>query len=475
MKNKQYHKATGLILLGLLLLFGCKRDQLQPAPPSLLSTYHGTDKMVLQVIDQLQQPANRAILAELEKQGSINWQYKALFSSRFIKGYTLRFALGSSGNYLDAEIDAKTGEIKLFTKEMQLQKDQQVKQHFKNSRLKQGNGTLSSECVFFVFFEIHNIDILSPDDWETVIRLLLCDYLAVVGGNLYVQEVYVGSSNYLIIVAPSGTTAEQVEMDLRPDNHPLGDFIDVESLSVIGGCEDENGTIIQDIPPITWEPQNFPVFNEYDNSYTEWRALVPDCEIIYDPGRRSFIVKILRVYGHVYTRIRTGGSRDPSVYPPQTESEAIEAITSMKNYLTEKRGLWHTVAATKAHEAYHYEEYKAFNSYYWPLVAACINKIAVPASGNNVADMDLAQSQLLQVLSIFDGITEAQEDITKLSDVPGERPYQAGQAVLNQTIIAVQQLAASKGWTVPQGITPVPSNISVPPFQPTFTFNCPFF
>lgn len=472
MKTKQYHKATGLILLGLLLLFGCKRDQLQPAPPSLLSTYHGTDKMVLQVIDQLQQPANRAILAELEKQGSINWQYKALFSSRFIKGYTLRFALGSSGNYLDAEIDAKTGEIKLFTKEMQLSKDQQVRQHLQNTRLKQGNGTLNDECVFFVFFEIHNIDNFSPDLWESIIKILLCDYLAVVGGNLYVQEVYVESSNYLIIVAPSGTTAEQVEMDLRPDNHPLGVYMDVESISVIGGCGDENGTVIQDIPPITWRPTTV-ISTETGKSQT----LPSDPIINATPFKTGGFWKIKINFITVAVRmiIRTGSFRDPYYDPPQSAYEANEAINEMSDYFS-RGGIyengWSTVDATKAHENYHFTEIKAIYEHYWPQMAACLNSVQLPVSGNDEADKALAETRVKQIAGSLKGFyIEYQKT---LSDGAGGRPYAAGQLELNKAITMVKQRANANGWWTTGGPTIPNVDISNPTYQPFIPFNCPF-
>jgi len=119
MEKLHLTKKMGMVLLAMAMLWSvaCKRDQLPPGN-SLLNSYRGTDKMVLKVIGALREPANQTLLADLEKQGNINWKYETLITSRFLKGYTLRFATGSDG-YLDAEVNAETGTAKLFSKQMQ--------------------------------------------------------------------------------------------------------------------------------------------------------------------------------------------------------------------------------------------------------------------------------------------------------------------------------------------------------------------
>lgn len=400
MKNKQYHKATGLILLGLLLLFGCKRDQLQPATPSLLSTYHGTDKMVLKVIEQLEQPANQAILAELEKQGSINWQYKALFSSRFIKGYTLRFALGSSSNYLDAEIDAKTGEIKLFTKEMQLSKDQQVKQHLQNTRLKQGNGTLSSECVFFVFFEVKDYGNIDSANLERVVKYMIANYYSRLGETVFFEPIY----NYLIVLAPSGTTAAEVEMDLKYHSHQFGDFIDVESLSVTSSCGELNESGDDpNIPTYVWIREVNPTrplrFGIYGSVNRESVTLMVGC---YKDGNVwRAVLKELVGYYSVQAQLIGDVKEVTGIGGNTTATNYCQQITDLKSFGFNEYDMpaqWYMLGAVIAHERVHVHSLQPSLDQSAREIRATLDNITVPFTGQSYSE---AKDQINSLVSLF--------------------------------------------------------------------------
>ena len=152
-KTKPTKRAIMVMFTMLLLCLGsCKRDPFLPPMPNVLNSYRGTDKMVLQVIEALKAPDNKELLTELEKQGNINWEYKALITSRFLDGITLRFATGINGDYLDAEVDAQTMAVKLYSKQQQEQRDAMAQQAF--NKRQAGKSTQAGVCTYNINFEV---------------------------------------------------------------------------------------------------------------------------------------------------------------------------------------------------------------------------------------------------------------------------------------------------------------------------------
>jgi hypothetical protein len=169
------------------------------------------------------------------------------------------------------------------------------------------------------------------------------------------------------------------------------------------------------------------------------------------------------INGNATLAIATAGSTDPSTNPPTTEADADAAIIDMQGYLARGgRGLWQTVAATKAHEEYHYSELKCASEHYWPDLQQCFyNNFKVPFT--SYTDKESAKAALL-ALNPYAKLNEMNFDAhayaVRMGDGPNDPPLQRGQEVLNQAIIAVQALATTNHWTVTSGTTTV--NVPAP-------------
>jgi hypothetical protein len=164
-------------------------------------------------------------------------------------------------------------------------------------------------------------------------------------------------------------------------------------------------------------------------------------------------MRVEKISGNVDISINTGGSRNPDTSPPTSEAEAVDAVTVMKAYYTSGRGSWHTAAASIAHENHHYREWKCSAEYYWPQAQADIELLTLPlAQAGSPADA-AAHMKNSADSKVAHFTRQAINYMRTLGDRPGDPPYAAGQLVLNASILAVQALAAAKGWkTVPTGI-----------------------
>ena len=187
----------------------------------------------------------------------------------------------------------------------------------------------------------------------------------------------------------------------------------------------------------------------------------------------EWLLKVSEIHGGADITVHTGGSRDPFVNPPSTEAEAVDAVTVMKGYYNRgARAAWHTEAASRSHEEYHYLEWSSIGDHYWPQTEAAIESIkttyhdhptealavAAMRSGANGADAKLSGHTAVCRNYWF-----------TLGDSSGDRPYAAGQLTLNAAIVSVQNLAAKNSWNVPQGIdTPSTAN---PCYQPWAAYN----
>lgn len=181
-------------------------------------------------------------------------------------------------------------------------------------------------------------------------------------------------------------------------------------------------------------------------------------------GTEQLKLKVGSISGGATIEAHTGGSKNAITNPPTTQAEAAEAVTDMKEYYKLGRGSWHTEAATKAHEVYHYREWKESCNHYWPQCRAAIEKLSAPNDKTGEAAIRASADTLV------DGFkAKSRAYWMTLGDEPGDRPYAAGQLTLNTAIKSVQTLADTKKWTVPQGVdTP---SMADPTYQPWLPYN----
>jgi hypothetical protein len=189
-----------------------------------------------------------------------------------------------------------------------------------------------------------------------------------------------------------------------------------------------------------------------------------------DKASNAWKLGVSSISGGATITVHTGGSQNAIDNPPTTEAEAQEAVTVMKGYYNRgSRGKWHTEAASKDHELYHYREWKETCEHYWPTCRTAIENLMVskdaqPDKGPATTDLKNQADN-----KVNDFKAKAREYWFTLGDGAGDRPYAAGQLTLNEAIKSVQKLAGTKKWTVEQG-TDSPST-DTPCYQPWLPYN----
>ena len=160
--------------------------------------------------------------------------------------------------------------------------------------------------------------------------------------------------------------------------------------------------------------------------------------------------------------------RDPSLEPPVTEKEAIDAVNVMNDYQNRgKVGRWHTPAASLAHEEHHCREFEDAFKFYWKdlNIQEELESKTVPCLGINM-DSAISFMEQLAMSSEMDLSDQVQTYIDRLPDSANARPYCAGQKALNEATKEVIKQAKAKGWSkVPDKITN-PGEIDPPCFKP---------
>jgi hypothetical protein len=181
-------------------------------------------------------------------------------------------------------------------------------------------------------------------------------------------------------------------------------------------------------------------------------------------------LKVSSVTGGATITVKTGGSTNPITDTPETEVKSKEAVKVMKGYhKLGRRGKWHTEAASKDHELYHYKEWKETCNHYWPTAQKAIEELTV--SKSEESEQSKARTKLE---TAADKIVKKFKDVSwaywfTLGDGAGDRPYAAGQLKLNEAIEYVQEIAEWLDWTVEEGVnTP---NTANPCYQPWKPFN----
>ena len=159
---------------------------------------------------------------------------------------------------------------------------------------------------------------------------------------------------------------------------------------------------------------------------------------------------------------------NPYVDLPLNE-EAVEAVNEMNGYQARGRvGTWHTPQASLAHEEHHRRQWEDAYKFYWKHLKLQEKLEEKTLSCDKVKDMEtaIAAMDLTAVNASINFMTEVIAYIKKLPDNPGDRPYCAGQKVLNNTTRKLIRVAEIKGWSkVPTNVTE-PGIIEPPCFLP---------
>ncbi len=166
--------------------------------------------------------------------------------------------------------------------------------------------------------------------------------------------------------------------------------------------------------------------------------------------------------------LRTGGYRDALKNPPVTEDEAVEAVTAMNRYQSHKRGAWHTQEASLAHEKHHRRECNDALQFYWDNLRIQDSIEMKHESCEKVPEMEkFLENMKPFVTELSNTYFEAVYNYIKvLPDDANERPYCAGQKVLNEATRKIIAQAKANGWSrVPDEVTE-PGTIEPPCFLP---------
>ena len=167
--------------------------------------------------------------------------------------------------------------------------------------------------------------------------------------------------------------------------------------------------------------------------------------------------------------VLTGTYRDALKNPPVTEDEAIEAVTVMNGYQSRAEvGTWHTPQASLAHEEHHRRQWEDAYKFYWKdsKIQEMLEKQTISCDKEPNMDKAVKFMQALANEMALDLWTETSAYVLALPDDANDRPYCAGQEVLNEATAYVIRLADAMGWNnVPRFITK-PGTIEPPCFMP---------
>jgi len=253
-----------------------------------------------------------------------------------------------------------------------------------------------------------------------------------------------------------GGTAEGVTGDTNqiifPDTG--GQTVSVECGNTVsaGVAVDTANTVVS----VIWDTAEYTQNSTTGNCTAVPKQFTVNYTASADIDSNKWMLRILDIHGGIDILVRTGGYRNPLTNPPTTEAEAVDAVTKMKAYYA--RGSvsgWHITSASRTHENYHYTEWSLTGSHYWPSTETAIEEITTTYHDH--------ATEASAITAMRSGGTGSDSKVTAyksicwsywdtLADAAGSRPYAAGQLALNPAIQIVQALAATNGWTVPQGV-----------------------
>lgn len=218
---------------------------------------------------------------------------------------------------------------------------------------------------------------------------------------------------------------------------------------------------------IVWDAINthYTVDNSTGDATTDNRAFVVEYVASADIDNNQWLIKVKKIIGGVDIAVHMGGFTEPNPgVNITTEAQARAAIQDMllESSSSGPATTWATEAAIKAHEVWHYDEWKCSCDHYWPDTEEAIEKLTVKYS-DHISD----ESSAIQAIKTKSGGADSKilafKDKARdywflLGDSPGDRPYRRGGEVLNQSINQVRDYATRQGWTVPTGLNALPQD-----------------
>ena len=179
-------------------------------------------------------------------------------------------------------------------------------------------------------------------------------------------------------------------------------------------------------------------------------------------------LRVQQVSGGSTILLYTGGYRDALKNPPVTEEEAVEAVTVMNRYQSHRLGTWHTQEASLAHEEHHRREFNDAFQFYWDNLRIQDSIEMKRASCEEVPKMEeFLKNMQPFVAELRNTYSDAVYNyVMVLPDDANDRPYCAGQKVLNEATRKIIAQAKANGWSrVPDEVTE-PGTIEPPCFLP---------
>ena len=188
-----------------------------------------------------------------------------------------------------------------------------------------------------------------------------------------------------------------------------------------------------------------------------------------DEAENVWGCRVVSVSAGAELKVYQGSYIDPYFNPPLNEEEAIEAVNEMNGYQARGRvGTWHTTQASLAHEEHHRRQWEDAYNFYWKesKIQEMLEKETLSCDEEPDMDKAVKSMQSLANEMALDLWTETSAYVLALPDQANDRPYCAGQEVLNEATAHVIRLADAMGWSnVPRFITK-PGTIEPPCFMP---------
>ena len=145
------------------------------------------------------------------------------------------------------------------------------------------------------------------------------------------------------------------------------------------------------------------------------------------------------------------------------------AVNDLNGYQSgEGLGIWHTAEASLAHEEHHRRQWEDAYNFYWKesKIQEMLEKETLSCDEEPDMNKAVKSMQSLANEMALDLWTETSTYVLALPDQANDRPYCAGQEVLNEATAHVIRLADAMGWSnVPRFITK-PGTIEPPCFMP---------
>lgn len=219
---------------------------------------------------------------------------------------------------------------------------------------------------------------------------------------------------------------------------------------------------------IQWDHPESTIDNSLDRSETTGTPPNFYVTVCKDEAANVWRLRLQLVTCGSKISLKTDSYRDALANPPVSEAEAIEAVDCMNGYQS-RPGVWkwHTQAASLAHEQHHRRQWEDAYKYYWKELKIQEELEKQSVSCIEKPDMNEAIEAMRRTVNNWKEILwfEVKDYVMRLPDDANDRPYCAGQQVLNNATLQVIEQALANGWNVSADITQ-PGTIEPPCFLP---------